>query len=110
MMNTNTMKLLNRKSLDLHWPSKYYKYILLTIVFCCCNTASVWACDVCRSNQPKGFEDITHGRGPTGVTDYIITWIAIVIVLATLFLSIKYLVKPKEDNTDHIKNLILNEN
>lgn len=68
-----------------------------------------FACEVCKNNQPKGLENITHGSGPTGNLDYIITWTAVVIVSVTLFYSIKYLVKPKETNPDHIKNSILND-
>lgn len=68
-----------------------------------------FACELCKKNQPKGLENITHGTGPTGTLDYIITWTAVVIVSVTLFYSIKYLVKPKENNPDHIKNSILND-
>lgn len=68
-----------------------------------------FACELCKNNQPKGLENITHGTGPTGTLDYIITWTAVVIVSVTLFYSIKYLVKPKENNPDHIKNSILND-
>lgn len=68
-----------------------------------------FACELCKKNQPKGLENITHGTGPTGTLDYIITWTAIVIVSVTLFYSVKYLVKPKENNPDHIKNSILND-
>jgi len=68
-----------------------------------------FACELCKKNQPKGLENITHGTGPTGTLDYIITWSAIVIVSVTLFYSVKYLVKPNENNSDHIKNSILND-
>jgi len=68
-----------------------------------------WACDVCEKNQPAGFENITHGQGPSGTLDYIIIWVGVVIVAATLFMSVKYLIKPKEGNPDHIKNIVRNE-
>lgn len=68
-----------------------------------------WACDVCKKNQPAGFENITHGPDPSGTLDYIIIWVGIIIVAATLFLSLKYLIKPKESNPDHIKNIVKNE-
>lgn len=71
---------------------------------------SAFACELCKKNQPKLLENITHGTGPTGTLDYIIIWSAIVIVSVTLFMSIKYLVKPKETNADHIKNIVLNQN
>lgn len=66
----------------------------------------VFACDLCKKNQPKGLENITHGAGPSGNIDYIITWSAVVLVSITLFFSVKYLVKPKENQPDHIKNIV----
>ncbi len=66
-----------------------------------------YACDLCKKNQPKGLENVTHGTGPTGIIDYVITWSAIMIVGFTLFYSIKYLVNPKENDPSHIKNSIL---
>ena len=66
-------------------------------------------CPMCKSNQPKGFENITHGEGPEGNLDYIIMYGAIVIVGYTLFMSIKYLANPKEKQASHIKNLVLDE-
>lgn len=67
------------------------------------------ACDVCQQNQPKGLENITHGAGPSGDLDYYIIWGGIIIVAFTLIYSIKYLVSPKENNPDHIKNIVRNE-
>lgn len=67
------------------------------------------ACPLCKSNQPKGFENITHGQGPDGDFDYIIIYSAILIVGFTLIMSIKYLVKPKEKDKNHIKNIVLDE-
>jgi formate hydrogenlyase subunit 3/multisubunit Na+/H+ antiporter MnhD subunit len=69
-----------------------------------------FACDVCENNQPEPLKGITHGIGPTGQIDYIIITIAAIIVAVALFFSIKYLVKPKETNSNHIKNIVLNEN
>ncbi|AOR27936.1 hypothetical protein FORMB_08850 [Formosa sp. Hel1_33_131] len=68
-----------------------------------------FACEVCKAKQPKGFENLTHGEGPQGNIDYFIMYSAAVIVGYTLIMSVKYLVKPKENNRDHIKNLILND-
>lgn len=72
-------------------------------------TFYTFACDVCKENQPKGLENITHGAGPSGNLDLIIIWSAVVIVGFTLFFSLKYLIKPKETNPDHIKNIVRNE-
>jgi len=67
------------------------------------------ACDVCKKNQPEILQDVTHGSGPSGTLDYIIIWGAIIIVGVTLFFSLKYLIKPKEGNPGHIKNIVKNE-
>ena len=68
------------------------------------------ACEVCKKNQPEILQDVTHGQGPQGQWDYIITWTAVVIVAVTLFLSIKLLIRPKEAGPDHIKNIVLHSN
>lgn len=68
------------------------------------------ACDVCQQNQPKVLQNITHGPGPSGTIDYVITWVAIVIVLITLWFSIKYLLHPQEQDPGHIKHQILSKN
>ena len=87
---------------------KKLAYLLTTIILAFSANA-VWACEVCKSHQPKVLQNITHGPGPTGSFDYIISIVAIIIVVFTLFYSIKYLVKPKENNPDHIKNIILKQ-
>ena len=68
---------------------------------------SAWACEVCKKNQPKVLEGITHGAGPQGNLDYIIIWTAVVIVTVTLLLSLKFLIRPNENNPNHIKNIVL---
>jgi len=67
-----------------------------------------WACPVCERQQPKVLRGITHGAGPESNIDYIIVWVTIVIVLITLFFSIKWLIKPGEHAEDHIKRFIIN--
>ncbi|MBX2942451.1 MAG: hypothetical protein KF860_08905 [Cyclobacteriaceae bacterium] len=71
---------------------------------------NAFACELCKKNQPKVLEGITHGPGPQGDMDYIIIGVAIVIVGITLFLSLKFLIKPDEGNPDHIKNIVLDTN
>ncbi|HRG51748.1 MAG TPA: hypothetical protein PLL00_02855 [Bacteroidia bacterium] len=66
------------------------------------------ACPVCEKQQPKILQGITHGAGPQSKWDYLIISITAVIVLVTLFYSIKWLVKPGEKSDTHIKHLILN--
>lgn len=65
------------------------------------------ACEVCENRQPDILKGVTHGIGPQGSIDYIITWGAVVIVGVTLFFSIKFLVKPNESKPDHIKNIVV---
>ena len=70
---------------------------------------SAFACEVCKRNQPKVLQEYTHGVGPGGTMDYLIMGSAILIVVVALGLSIKYLIKPNENNPDHIKNIVTNE-
>ena len=72
--------------------------------------APLLACDLCQKNQPEVLKDVTHGPGPQGQWDYVITWVAVIIVAVTLFLSIKFLVRPKENDPNHIKNIVVNPN
>lgn len=65
------------------------------------------ACDVCQRNQPKLLQDISHGTGPQTESDYYIIVGAVILVVFTLIYSLKYLLKPGENNPAHIKNLIL---
>lgn len=68
------------------------------------------ACDLCKSQQPEILQDFVHGTGPQGTFDYIILWIAIVIVLITLVLSVLFLIRPdKLDKNHKIKFLPVNE-
>ncbi|PZX50678.1 hypothetical protein LV84_03990 [Algoriphagus ratkowskyi] len=80
---------------------------VLSILLLVLSTGVSLACEVCKSKQPKGFEDITHGSGPGGNLDYFIVWGAAIIVTITLGLSLKFLIKPQENRPDHIKNSIL---
>jgi hypothetical protein len=84
--------------------------ILLFYLFFAGAIPGALACDVCKQNQPKVLQNITHGPGPSGTIDYAITWGAVVIVLITLWFSIKFLVKPREKDPGHIKHMILPQN
>lgn len=70
-------------------------------------TTNAWACEVCEKNQPTVLKGITHGAGPQGSLDYIIIWTAVVIVTVTLLLSLKFLIRPNENDPLHIKNIVL---
>lgn len=66
------------------------------------------ACPVCEKQQPKILQGITHGGGPQNNWDYPIISITAVIVLVTLFFSVKWLMRPGEKSATHIKRLVLN--
>lgn len=69
-----------------------------------------FACEMCESQQPKVLKGVAHGAGPEGNWDYLIAIVASIIVLFTLVLFVKYLVRPGEKDPGHIKNSILNQN
>jgi len=68
----------------------------------------IWACEVCEKQQPAILKGISHGTGPQSGWDMPIIYVSGVIVLVTLFFSVKFLVKPNEGAEDHIKRSILN--
>lgn len=70
---------------------------------------SALACEVCKQNQPKPLENITHGEGPQSDCDYVIIIAGIIIVSLTLFYSVKFLINPLEKDPGHIKNIVVNE-
>ncbi|MET1057841.1 MAG: hypothetical protein ABWY16_21180 [Pedobacter sp.] len=65
------------------------------------------ACPVCERQKPEVLQGITHGTGPQDRLDYIIISIAIIIVLLSLWFSVRYLIKPGERSEGHIKRFIL---
>ena len=83
------------------------KRVFAFIIFLTGNT-SVYACDACEKQQPEIFRGITHGAGPQSNWDYLIVSVAAVIVVATLFFSIKWLISPGEKGEKHIKRIVLN--
>lgn len=72
-------------------------------------SAEAWACELCKDNQPQALRNITHGTGPQGEWDWIIIWSAVVIVGFTLFLSLKFLIKPGEKRPGHIKHIVVED-
>jgi hypothetical protein len=52
---------------------------------------------------------IVHGAGPDSQWDYVIMWAMIVITVATLYYSVKWIIRPGETDAGHIKYSILNE-
>jgi len=72
------------------------------------SSIALWACPVCEKQQPKVLKGITHGTGPQNSWDYVIISIVAILVLITLFYSLKYLIRPGEKSESHIKNLFIN--
>ena len=83
------------------------KAVGVFIAICIAGVTDVWACELCKKNQPKVLEGVTHGAGPQGTLDYLIIWTAVVIVGVTLALSLKFLIRPNENNSNHIKNIVV---
>lgn len=77
---------------------------LLLLVF---SAGKVFACEVCKKNQPEVLQDVSHGTGAQADLDYIIIWSAVIIVGITLFLSVKFLIRPNEGRKEHIKNIVV---
>jgi hypothetical protein len=69
---------------------------------------AVNACPACEKQQPKILAGITHGTGPDSNWDYVIVWATVLIVLITLFYTVKWLIKPGEMSDEHIKRTVLN--
>lgn len=67
----------------------------------------VSACPVCEKQQPKITQGLTHGAGPQSNWDWVIITIITAITVFTFIYSLKYLIKPGEKNTNHIKQSIL---
>ena len=64
---------------------------------------TAFACPVCERNQPKVLRGIVHGAGPDSNWDYVSIGITMTIAIFALIYSVKWLVKPNENNPDHIK-------
>jgi hypothetical protein len=83
------------------------KKLLFSILFSILSIAT-YACPMCEKQQPKILRGIAHGAGPESNLDYVIVWTMVATVFVTLFFSIKYLVKPKETDANHIKRTVIN--
>lgn len=67
------------------------------------------ACDACKKQQPKVLQGITHGAGPESNWDYAVVAAMIIVTLYVLFATVKRMVRPAEENEQHIKRIILND-
>lgn len=82
------------------------KRIIITLLAVALYSAS-FACEVCQKQQPKLLRGITHGAGPQSNWDYVIVVAIAVVVLVALFYSVKWLIKPGEQQAGHIKHSII---
>lgn len=85
------------------------KQSILVLVVGLLATTGLYACPVCERNQPKLLKGVVHGAGPDSQWDYLIIGSVAIIVVLTLFFSVKWLVKPGEKQENHIKRTVLNE-
>ena len=82
---------------------------LLTLIGILCINATLWACPTCEKQQPKITQGFTHGEGPASNWDWVIIAVITLITVLTLIFSLKFLIKPDEKNSNHIKRSILND-
>lgn len=86
------------------------KRIGLSLLIIGMTLVQVIGCPVCERNQPKVVRGLLHGGGPDSTLDYIIVGLITLISLVTLYLTIKWLIKPGEKEANHIKRFIINTN
>lgn len=60
---------------------------------------------------PQQFSQSPQGRvaGPTGIWDHVIVFVSVMVVLAALYLCIRFFILPKEKDGKHIKYTILRD-
>lgn len=69
---------------------------------------SAYACPMCEKQQPKILRGVVHGGVPESQWDYVIVWSVAILTAITLFFAVKWLVRPGEKLSNHIKYSILN--
>ncbi len=84
------------------------KKIITVVLLYLSSAVSALACTVCKKNQPALLEGITHGTGPESEWDYLIVMVTVAVVIGTLLLSVRLLVKPNESEQNHIKRSVIN--
>lgn len=82
---------------------KYY-----VLLFMIATSLTGLACPTCEKAQPPILRGISHGTGPESKWDYAIIWAAVILVIVTLFFSIKWLIRPGEKTPSHIKRIAIN--
>lgn len=83
------------------------KKIIITLAIL---VTGIWttACPTCEVAQPRYLKGISHGTGPQSNWDLVIIAVTAVIVIGTLFFTIKWIIRPGEKSASHIKQLVLN--
>ncbi|MDT0294216.1 hypothetical protein ACFQ3R_00785 [Mesonia ostreae] len=81
---------------------RHKSFLVLLILLFTTPTWAQWYCEPTAATNGDPLES-------NAVVDAVIIWVAVAIVVFTLFLSIKFLVKPEEKNPNHIKNIIKDE-
>lgn len=84
------------------------KYYICSILLLC--STLVMACPVCEEREPKLTRGLTHGATPDSNWDWVIVAFIALLTVLTLIYSIRFLVNPKENQNNHIKNSILTSN
>lgn len=79
--------------------------ILLLIVL----RIDIYACPACKQQQPRLLRGIVHGAGPENGWELGILLLALFIFGYSLLYSVKYLLRPGEPATGHIKHFILDD-
>ncbi|HFK5529389.1 TPA: hypothetical protein ACGZ99_003470 [Elizabethkingia anophelis] len=82
------------------------RYIMILMMF---SSSYVFGCDTCKLRQPKITRNFTHGTGPDSNWDWFIVGIVILITIASLFYSLKFLIKPREEDRSHIKYSVFSD-
>jgi len=81
------------------------KYLILTLLILLNKLAN--ACPVCEKQQPAITQGLTHGAGPQSNWDWVIIGVITAITLITFIYSLKYIIRPGEKDSNHIKQSIL---
>jgi hypothetical protein len=84
------------------------KFTVCFIMTVLAQITMLFACPVCEKNQPAVLKGITHGTGPQNNWDYVIVIAAVILVLYTLFYTVKLIIRPGEKDNNHIKRTVIN--
>lgn len=90
---------------------KHFKYQYSLLFILIINLALLFNSSDLKAQSDKAINNHnTHTLGGEhGALDYVIIWGGIAIVVLTLVYSIKFLIRPKENDPNHIKNIVKNE-